>query len=100
MAKRCREASACAAFPRGRNRGSEPANGQRISRVGSAGDAEIWLEESQSWVHAFRCSDDGTARINATHDFDQPDSFLRILLRQLAKDLDAGIYGAEGEEYR
>ncbi len=76
-----------------------PESGERISRTSTDGDAEIWVEEAQTWVRALRWSD-GRASVNASRDFDEPSSFLRKLLRQLAEDLSAGIYGDEGEEYQ
>ena len=72
--------------------------GEQIAANAVDGDTEIWLEDSQSWVLGIRWQD-GSATINASKDFDDPDSFLRRLLRELAQGLNAEIRGDEGEIY-
>ncbi|WP_339691971.1 hypothetical protein [Celeribacter baekdonensis] len=78
---------------------ANPKSGQKICRKTSEGDAEIWSEDERTWVYALRWGEDGCVRVNAPRDFDDPNSFLRKLLRELADDLSAGVYGEADEEY-
>jgi hypothetical protein len=71
---------------------------EQIAANANDGDTEIWLEDSQSWVLGLRWRS-GSATVNASRDFDDPDSFLRCLLRELAQSLNAEICGDEGEIY-
>lgn len=78
---------------------TNPATGEQIGTVATPGDAEIWIEDLNSWVSALRWRN-GRVSINAPRDFDDEDSFLRNLLRELATELDASLRGDEGEEYK
>ena len=78
---------------------TNPATGEQIGTTTTPGDAEIWIEDMNSWVFALRWRN-GRVSINATRDFDNENSFLRKLLRELATELDASIRGDEGEEYK
>lgn len=75
-----------------------PSTGAEIQSASNLGDAEIWLDDSQTWVHAIRWRT-GCATLKAPRDFDEPDSFLRVLLRELAENLSAQVIGDEGEAY-
>jgi len=72
--------------------------GQQIGTKTTPGDAEIWIEETETWTYALRWRQ-GRISINAPRDFDDENSFARRLLRELAAELRASIYGDEGEEY-
>jgi hypothetical protein len=76
-----------------------PATGEQIGTTTTPGDAEIWIKDLNSWVFALRWRK-GRVSINAPRDFDDENSFLRKLLRELANDLGATIRGDEGEEYK
>ncbi|OIQ45630.1 MAG: hypothetical protein BM558_02925 [Roseobacter sp. MedPE-SW] len=78
---------------------TNPATGEQVGTTITPGDAEIWIEGLNSWVFAFRWSS-GHVSINAPRDFDDENSFLRKLLRELATELGASIRGGEGEEYK
>ena len=78
---------------------TNPATGEQIGTKITPGDAEIWIENLNSWVLAFRWRS-GRVSINAPRDFDDENSFLRKLFRELATELHASIRGDEGEEYK
>ena len=48
---------------------TNPATGEQIGTITTPGDAEIWIEELNSWVFALRWRS-GRVSINATRDFD------------------------------
>ncbi len=76
-----------------------PATGEQIGTTITPGDAEIWIEDLNSWVFALRYRS-GRVAVNSPRDFDDENSFLRNLLRELATELGASIRGDEGEEYK
>ena len=78
---------------------TNPETGEQIGTATTPGDAEIWIEDLNSWVLALRWRS-GRVSINALRDFDDENSFLRKLLRELVIELDASIRGDEGEEYK
>ena len=78
---------------------TNPATGEQIGTPITPGNAEIWIEDMNSWVFALRWRS-GRVSVNAPRDFDDENSFLRKLLRELATELDASIRGDQGEEYK
>ncbi len=78
---------------------TNPETAQQIGTRTTPGDTEIWIEDTKTWVYALRWRS-GRVSVNAPRDFDDENSFLRKLLRELATELGASIHGNEGEEYK
>ena len=72
--------------------------GEQIFRRNTPGTAEIFDNESQTWVPAFRWAD-GRISTGAARDFDNYTSHQRSVMRALAALLSAQIVGDEGETY-
>jgi hypothetical protein len=73
--------------------------GEVIAVRNAGGDAEVFFPEDAVWRWVFRWSPSGRISFRAPDDFSVPTSKIRLLVADLARDLDATLVGDEGEVY-
>lgn len=78
---------------------SNPVSGDSIVINSDGADAELYDEQQGAWLPVFRWSKLGSVSFNAPADFDEVTSHVRMVARDLARNLDADIVGDEGEAY-
>jgi hypothetical protein len=75
-----------------------PQTGAVITIARAEGEADLHVGDA--WLPCFRWRGrQGTIAFNAPGDFDEPESPVRRVALELAKQLNARLVGEEGEEY-
>lgn len=73
-----------------------PLSAELITLPNRGGDAELFREDLQTWLRALFWTPAGTVRFKAPDSKEDP---IVERARQLARKLDANIYGEKGEAY-
>ena len=77
--------------------GINPITKEAISVSMPAGSAEVYFPMTQEWQPVFTFGK--TIYFNAPNDWEQKDTYIRLLAFRLANRLNANVVGDEGEEY-
>jgi len=77
--------------------GINPITKEEIKISMPEGSAEVYFLDSKEWLSVFTFG--RTIYFNAPIEWEQKDTYIRLLVFRLAKKLNAKVIGDEGEEY-
>ena len=78
---------------------TNPNTQEVITLTNAGGDAEVFSATDARWQPGLRWSSSGRISFRAPRDFAEPTSAMRRLALELARRLNARLFGDEGEVY-